>query len=332
MKINIKIFLLGFSIYFYVPNSNAQLNEYSDLNNQLINLYLAGPIKGNVCQNLLKFPEKYNKRKVKFDSRFIPFINLINSNKLTRIGDIHFFVRKIGKSALIIDQEKNGIINSEQILLKGKYLRVNIYVSYIDSVLIRSKSMISTSSHGICGDYSTLLDYNYIKNFFISYFAFRLTPGFDFLTADTIYSENLKLLAERQNEYQFNIPGSNTEKWINDIFEKQYQSDSSEVYKYHSPPESFQKLIREGKLKEIKSLLFSPNYIISVNAMEAILYLAHIKKVELTPEIVNKINQIKEAPFIILQLGAPDVFYKRRGYKELNMTDEMIIRKYSLSM
>ena len=66
--------------------------------------------------------------------------------------------------------------------------------------------------------------------------------------------------------------------------------------------------------------------------MEALLFLASTGQFRLSNEVIDRITQIKNGSFIIMQQGAPDVYYKREGYKDLQTTDERVIKKYNLSM
>ena len=113
---------------------------------------------------------------------------------------------------------------------------------------------------------------------------------------------------------------------------KKYQTDETGDYSYDRATKDFVRLIKENKIAEVKDLLFSPNYVTSINAMESLIYLSSINKVQLTVAMNDRITEIKSGSFIILQQGSPDVFYSREGYKALNMTYEKVLKKYSSSM
>lgn len=326
-----KILIILFFIVAHL-NGYAQSNDYYTENVRRIDAYANGPIKIYNCEGGMTFPSKYKSSKVKSDAFVVSFINSVIDSKITG-NDIDVRLKKAGeKKAVVVKKSINGLIETREILLKGNYLRANIIVGFIDNVIVRSKVRLVTTTHGNCGSYGHLLDFKVIKDFFIKDVKMLFNVEYDEMTSDTIYSGSLTSLAEKRKDYKFNIPGSSTESWINEIFTKQYYSDSTGAYNYTKAPPYFIKLIKENKIVEVKDLLFSPNYVTSVNAMEALIYLSSVSKVQLTTELNDRITQIKNGSFIIMQQGAPDVFYTRKGYGELQTTDERVTKKYSSSM
>jgi hypothetical protein len=312
-------------------NGFAQSNDYYSENVRRIDAYTNGPINVYGCEGGMTFPAKYKASKVRSDLHMMSFVNSLFNNKTIK-PDIEKRISKARKKEIPIGKSVNGLIESDDITILGKYLWVNVKFDFIDNVLVRSKVTLRKTTHGKCGSHTHLLDFKVIRDFYIKDAKMLFGVGYDEMSSDTIYSGNLASLAEKRNGYKFNIPGSSVECWINEIFIKQYQTDSAGAYNYSKPPKDFIKLIKENKIAEVKDLLFSPNYVTSVNAMEALLYLSSVNKVQLTTELNDRITQIKKESFIIMQQGAPDVFYKREGYKELQTTDEKVIKKYSSSM
>lgn len=331
MKINTLKILTLLSIVITGIECFAQSDNYYNENIRRIDAYINGPIKLHSCEGGITFPAKYKASKVRSDLRMMSFVNSLFNNKTIK-SDVEKEISKVRKKETPIGKSVNGLIESNDITLLGKYLQVNVKFDFIDNVLVRSKVTLRTTTHGECGSHTHLLDFKVIRDFFIKDARMLFGVGYDEMTSDTIYSGNLASLAKKRNGYKFNIPSSNVEGWINEIFTKQYQTDSASVYDYTKAPKSFVMLIKENRTEVIKDLLFSPNYVTSVNAMEALLYLASTGKLQLSPEINDRIAQIKNDSFTIMQQGAPDVLYKREGYRELQMTDERVIKKYSSSM
>jgi hypothetical protein len=322
-------------IFFFITthlNGLAQSNDYYSENVRRIDAYTNGPIKAYNCEGGMTFPVKYKASKVRSDLRIMSFVNNLFNNKTFK-PDVEKEIKKVRKKEIPIRKSVNGLIESDDITILGKYLWVNVKFDFIEDVLVRSKVTMRTTTHGKCGSYTRLLDFKVIRDFFIKDAKMLFTVGYDDeITSDTIYSGNLALLAGQRKDYKFSIPSSSTESWINEIIVKQYQTDRAGAYNYSQAPKDFVRLIKENKIAEVKDLLFSPSYTTSINAMEALIYLSSISKVQLTTELNDRITQIKNGSFIIMQQGAPDVFYRREGYKALNMTDEKVIKKYSLSM
>lgn len=331
MKINIFKILPLLSIVITGIESFAQSNDYYAENVKRIDAYINGPINQYSCEGGMIFPAKYKASKVRSDLRMMSFVNSLFNDKTIK-PDAEKRISEVRKKEIPVRKTVNGLIESDDITMLGKYLWVNAKFDFIDNVLVRSKVTLRTTTHAKCGSHTHLLDFKAVRDFFIKDAKMLFGVGYDEITSDTIYSGNLASLAEKRNGYKFNIPGSSVEGWINEIFTKQYQADSAGAYNYTKAPKSFVMLIKENKTEVIKDLLFSPNYVTSVNAMEALLYLASIGKLQLSAELNDRITQIKNDSFTIMQQGAPDVFYKREGYKELQMTDERVIKKYSSSM
>lgn len=326
-KIIVLLFLIIASLKGF-----TQSDDYYIENVRRIDAYTNGPLKMYSCEGGMVFPAKYKASKIKSDLTIISFINSLFSNKTIK-PDVERRISKVRKKSMRLVESDNGLIESSDITILGKYLWVNVKADFIDNILVRSKVTLRTTTHGKCGSYVDLPDFKVLKNFFIKDSKMLFIIGYDDeITSDTTYYSNLTLLAAKRKDYKFSIPGSGVEDWINEIFTKQYQTDRADVYNYTTPPKGFARLVKENRTEVIKDLLYSPNYIISVNAMEALLYLSSVGKVQLTTELSNKITQIKNGSFIIMQQGAPDVLYKREGYKDLHMTDEKVVRKYQSSL
>lgn len=309
----------------------AQTNDYYTENTRRIDAYINGPLKQYSCEGGMVFPAKYTKSKLKADVTVMSFITSL-FDKHTIKPAVENELSKVRKKSMRITKSVNGLIESDDITILGRYLWVNIKFDFIDSVLVRSKATIRTTTDGNCGSYGHLLDFKVIREYYIKDAKMLFSVGYDEMTCDTIYIGNLTVLSEQRKDYKFNIPGKGNEDWINAIFMKQYQTDKTGAYSYDRAPKDFVMLIKENKIAEVKDLLFSPNYVTSINAMESLIYLSSFNKVQLTAAMNDRITEIKSGSFIILQQGAPDVFYSREGYKALNMTYEKVIKKYSSSM
>lgn len=321
-------------LFFITVNLSgfAQANDYYTENVRRIDACINGPIKVYNCEGGMVFPAKYKASKIKSDLTIMSFINSL-FDKETIKTDVEKEISKVRKKSMRLVESVDGLIESDDITVLGKYLWVNVRFDFIDNVLVRSKVTLKTNTHGKCGSYVNLLDYKLIKDFIIKDAKILFEIGYDYyITSDTTYLANLMLLAENRKDYKFSIPGKGNEDWINEIFTKQYQTDETGAYNYSQAPKDFVRLIKENKIAEVKDLLFSPSYTTSVNAMEALIYLSSISKVQLTTELNERITQIKNGSFVIMQQGSPDVFYTRKGYGELQTTDERVIKKYSSSM
>ncbi len=327
----LKIATIG--LFLLIPFSCfAQSNNNYDNNIKRIDEYINGPIKTYSCEGGIVFPVKYKSSKINSDTYIISLTNNLVGSKINN-NDLISQIKKAGKKkAVITRQSINGLVHTKEVLLKGSYLRVNIILGFIDDVLVRRKVRLTTTTHGQCGSHGDLLDFKLIKDFFIKKVDLLFNIEYDEMTSDTIYFDNLESLAKQHTDYRFNLPASHNDDWLRELFIKQYQSDSIAAYSYSQPPNTFVKLIKEGKIEILTTLLFSPNYVFAIHAMESLIYLDSQGEFEITPVLRDRINKIKNQSYIILQIASPDLFYKREGYKALKMNDELIIKKYKASM
>jgi hypothetical protein len=326
----LKVIIIHFFVMAQVNGFAQSIDNYNE-NIRRIDAYANGPIKQYACDQGIKFPASYKASKIRSDLRIMSFINSQFNNKSIKPG-IEKEISKVRNKKISIVKSVNGLIEANDITILGEYLWANVKLDFIDNFLVRSKVLLRTTTHGRCGSHTHLLDFKVVREYFIKDAKILFHIGYDEMTSDTIYSGNLALLAEQRKDYKFSIPGSSTEGWINEIFTKQYYTDSAGAYNYAIAPRYYIKLIKENKIAEVTDLLFSPNYITSVNAMEALLYLSSVNKVRLTKQLNDKMVEIKNDSFIIMQQGSSDVYYRRNGYKELRTTDERVIKKYSSSM
>ena len=256
MKMNIFNMLSLLFLITIEVDCFAQSNYYYTENTRRIDTYINGPLKQYSCEEGMVFPAKYKKSKIKADLTVMSFINIL-FDKNTIKPDVEKTLSKVRKKSMRLTESVNGLIKSDDITILGRYLWVNIKLDFIDSVLVRSKITIRTITHAKCGEYVNLPDFKLIRDFLIKDSRMLFVLGYnDEVTSDTVYTENLVLSAVKRKDYKFNIPGSGTEDWVNEIFTKQYQTDETGAYNYYRAPKDFVRLIKENKITEIRDLLF----------------------------------------------------------------------------
>ena len=310
----------------------SQQNEYVAENTRRINEFITGPSISRHCEGDLIWPKKYKRSAIRADRSIVSFINSVSVNSGTE-NDIDRHLKKLSKKRFSIEQSSNGLIKSKDVRINGKYLKANLRMELINSQIVRSKIVLSSSIHPTCPGYSIwMVDYKLLKDFFLKDINRLFLIGYEQMTSDTIFLSNLNSLATKFPDYKFNIPSLEIVNSMNNLFVSQYQTDSFYLYSKTKPPEDFVELIKENKISIIKDLLYSPNYFVSINAMEALIYLSSVSKIQLSPDLIEKINQLKNATFGIMTQSTPDVFVSRQGYKDLRIKDEDVIKKYTSSL
>jgi len=145
---------------------------------------------------------------------------------------------------------------------------------------------------------------------------------------------NLRLALQNYPDYKFGPCSKDfeNEEWINRICYNQYNSDSSCCYSYIKANKDYIDLINNMKINIINDLLYSPNYIYSINAMEAIIYLNSINKITIDDAMKTRMESIKKAKYVITIQKSSDLYSTVNGYNELNTSDENVIKKYRNSL
>lgn len=332
MKARTIIVLLFIFLFLLGTDCIGQANDYPVKNTQRIDEFLNGSVQKNICQDVIIYPSKHKKQKTRSDHFVISYINNLSGGVVTETS-ADSLLAKLSKQKFSVKQFTNGLIKVKDISLNGNYLKAGLRLEFIDNILVRRKINLTTSTHAKCGMYdNSIMDFKLVKDVFIKEAKVLFTVAYEEIVSDTLYLTNLELLANKHREFRFNIPGTSPTTWIDDIFTKQYKAEQSCCYSALKASDDFMRLIKEEKYQTIMDLLYSPNYFTSVNAMEALIYLSSINKVELTSGIKDRITSLKSASFKITKQMAPDAFYNIDGYSSLGMTDEKVIIKYSSSM
>lgn len=133
--------------------------------------------------------------------------------------------------------------------------------------------------------------------------------------------------ASKYKNYIFNVPCGENEAAVNKIIMNQYNNDSSGYYSYLKANDAFVLLIKIGKIDIIKSLIYSPNYFYSVNAMEALIYLSAVNKIPIDKALKRKIEEVRGRTYEIIVKKGDDVFSHVNGYSDINMAENKIIAK-----
>lgn len=239
------------------------------------------------------------------------------------------------KNARVTKSETlNGLIKIMKIVINGNYLRIKLTLESIGDIFFRKKKTLGTATKGRCSPSAQrVLDFKLLKNEFIKRLNFSIrSSDKEYLVADTFLENKIKIAAASHDKFIFITSTDSNEDSYNRILRNQFNSDSSCRYNYSTANSYFVMLITSEKFSLIKNLLYSPNYFYSINAMEALLYLSTINKIMITDLMRQKMDSLKAGEFKISIRKAPDVFVTVNGYKELNTTDEEVVKKYHNSI
>lgn len=290
-------------------------------------------LKQYACNDLLTYPAKYGKKKIKNDTKLVRVLNNI-FQKDFNLRQLDVELSKAQKLKISRNEKMNGLLRVVTIIFNASYVRAELKLECIDDFIVRKKCLLFSTSNGKCGElgYRTL-DFNFLKKYILSELNFLIKISDNtHLVAVDFDENNLVIASEKHKDFKFNIPDADTEGWVNKILYNQYNSDSSCCYSFSKAEKSFVDLIKNEKIKVIKDLLYSPNYYYSVQAMEALLYLGSVNKVNIDASMRKRMEIIKQSDFDITAKKSDDLFETVRGYKALLVSDEQVLRKYKNSI
>lgn len=288
-----------------------------------------------ICNDSLVYPAGYKK---KLQEKDLPVIELLNSffDSTFEANQVSNKLEKIRYAKVSKTETEIGLIRVIHININGTYLHADVTLESIGNSVIRKNSILSSNTNGRCGLHGNRTpDFKLFKTFVIPNLQFLVTVrDYSEITATIFLQKNLVKVAEVYKSYRFNIPSDNGKKddWISKILYNQYNSDSACCYSYLRAPKDFVELIKNGQLALINDLLYSPNYLFAVNAMEAMIYLANENKLVINDSIRTKMELLKLEKSTITVQRTYDSYATYEGYKELKISNQQIIQKYRVGI
>lgn len=281
------------------------------------------------CNNILTYPPSLNARKAKKEIYIIDFLNKIFRRQFTDV-EFESDIQKFKKTRVYKSVRQNGLIKSYNIVLNGKYLRVELSVNFVGGFVFGKKCTINTISHARCGESAIrFVDFTLLKEIYLSAIDFPIFLFDNVVAAEKSDVEGIKSAAMANNTYIFSLPKDGDTGAISKILEKQFSQDEPCCYSYKTPPADFVTLIIRGEYDLIRNLLFSPNYFYAINAMEALIYLNSVGKIKIDDKAAERIGLIREQVFAINTQTSFDVFPVVQGYKGLHTNELKVILKYA---
>lgn len=279
------------------------------------------------CGSKLVFPGNYRSKWVRKDVSIVKLFNEI-ANKSLREENLE---NALWKYHFKFSDEilNNGLLHARIFRIQGKYLKLSCTIDFANDVILHQKFVVETKTSSSCGPFLNMyFDYKILKQFFLKKIASVISPDFTSIVLDTTYFENIRKVAAVETGFTFILPDSASDLWINDLILAQYMSESYRGYSLQVPPKDFLQLVKLHEVDLLTKLLYSPNYCLSINAMEALVYLNTIKTINFTNEQLRQIAKLKSERVEIISQIAPDAFYPVSSYSQLGMTDERVIAKY----
>ncbi len=288
--------------------------------------------KVHLCNDILTYPDNYNKKELNEDKSIIFFLNNLFKADFTD-SRLNRELKKVKGTGKNTKRTENGLIKIVSLILNGHYIRADVKMEYIDGYIFSKSCVIMTLTNDKCGAMKFgIFDFKLFKEHLGQELGFKISFRYNSFEAKKLILENLRLSAVAHPEYKFNLPATGNLDWDEKVYLKQYDVDSSCCYSDKKGNADFVSLIRDGKIEVIKSMLYSPNYFYSIHAMEALIYLNDIKKNIIDDSLQRRIAAIRQGDFPVVIQKSGDLFITVGGYKGIKNTEQEVIVKYRNSL
>ena len=283
-----------------------------------------------ICNGNLIFPPVHKKAWVRKD---LATLGLINESfgELSTNDRATMRIKQVFNRNLLFAND-NGLLRSEQYVFRGKYLKLTINIGSIGDIKVSEQICIETNTYGQCDAVSAVMDFSFITKYMLPRFPYILMVDQEELSFDTVYTGSIQNLQTRYPDYRFLVPTGLESAWLNQLLTNQFLANNDWSYSAVKAPRQFVQLVRENKITYLQGLLFSPNYLVSINAMEALVYLASNKNMELSSGEQKQIDRLLKQSVRFKKQMSDDFFINIDNYEEMKMSKEDIIRKYQNSM
>ena len=320
----IKNLIIFVSFIFTLLSTSGQ-SKYYDYNKSQIEL-----IKkrfDTVCKDY-NSEKPVSKKMIEWDKKIILFLNEVYNTDLT-LTQIQASYKKILHKELTFrfDQvtDLGGFKNYETSIYSEGNLKAEIHLVIIDDLILYKKIRLETKRYTSCFNPSifgiSFYDVKYLEEQCLKSIDFPIsveTNG-QSLSTDKTYFEKLNPL-KAKGHYSFTI---DTTKQLDDLI--YFQTIN---YSFQNPSLIVRDLYKNIQVDSLGKLLYAPNHIVAINAMEALLALNKIKNVSLTNGVLNKMNEIKNSNLKISWTSGDVGYHAFKTYKELNLSENEVLEKY----
>jgi len=267
------------------------------------------------------------KRNIKDDKKWILFLNDFYNKDLSK-EEIYRTLKEFFNYKWSYDTSKIGAVTKYQTRVRSEgNLEIFISFSTINNDIVFKKISFGTRTRTDCiSPYKYAIgvqDIKYLKEICIPIIDFPLTYycGNGEFSCDTVFFNKLKKLS--LSEYHFFLSSDdkelNTMTWF-----------GKDTYMMDNVDFSFAEIVKRNNRQLLYELLSSPNYIVSIYAMEGLTFLRETGQIEIPVDIEEKMQKIKNAN-ITITWQYSDVVRQGLTYKDLKVSTYSIVAKYKRS-
>ena len=275
-------------------------------------------------------PVQVSERNIKFDKKNILYVNkLFNS-----VTSDKAFAQETKKNDLIQTSSLNaGLIGFREYKFypPNGYLDISIVLTVIDDSIIYKRINIQSPLKRKCAADDRpipFFDFMYLQKEIVPLIDFPIKncTNCDSLKVDTLYQSVFNEMAKKYPAYKF-IPNASNDQVKTLLYTHIYLQSST--YNNKVAPEGFIALIKLKEYDIIKSLLYSPNQLVAINAYETLVYLKSKGELETNPQDEAKMKEILNSGISIPVFCGRDCKPANFSYNTLKVKGEDIIDKYA---
>ncbi len=262
---------------------------------------------------------------VKADKKLIEFFNGFYNKDLS-VDEMTGNLNKSYKNKWKFDiTDLGGVKKYETKIAAPGNLTASISFAVFQNAIVFKKIKFETITRTNCispGQHFTdTQDLNYLDIFCLPLIDFPLNffcAKCGAVQSDIIYGEKFKNY--QGNEYKLVTADSirfNEMIWY-----------AADVYHTDFAEPEFAALAKNHNSYMLLMLLYSPNQIMAINAMEALTFLQATSVINPQPDILQKIEEVKTSP-VKIKSQSGDSTKDAQVYKDLNISQEQIVAKYN---
>lgn len=269
----------------------------------------------------------YEKKDILGDKRKIAFLNEFYNSDLS-VQDIARLKRKYKISLSLDSNNLGGAMQYKSgIYTRHSNLRADIiFTSYQNQVVYKSINL-ETASQSYCLDtkpaqHIGFSDVKYLEEHCFDIIDFPIKKSifrFPYRIDTSLLHKLANLPNDKFKQFPADSTAMNRDIWI-----------GVNEYKFGHILFSGKYMIQSVDTASLYRLLYSPNHIIALHAMEALIYLQESGKLTLPPGIVEKMEELKNSDFVFRTLNYDVGDF--RTYKQVHMYNSAIVFKYKQYM
>ena len=265
-----------------------------------------------------------SKKRIKYDKYRIAFLNSFYNLDLTQ-KEIHDQMDKFYRHKWGFDTIKLGAVTKYEtrIYSEGNLEMFISFSTYEEKIVFKRIYFRTKTLTGCIQPYQygiSQYDFNYLESTIIPIadFPFSYCRNCSYISCDTVFLSKLK--SNSSSDYYFF--SSSNDKEINNL--TWFRIDK---YMMDYADNDISKFVKERNQELLIKLLYSPNHILSLYAMEGLTYLVETSQIEIPTEIHNKMEQVKNSETKITWQYS-DVVKHGLTYKDLKIGKQIILTKF----